>query len=209
MASRFSLGGAVLLLAFGTTAEAATIVFDTDPFQGTTALTTPGRQVVGGEPFLPDFSVANDDFAFDPAVFGIDEIFFVNAEASALPASGVNVVVLRSLDDDANSGTPFTAGSAASLIASVITEPGPGVFVYFNSGLGMPRLVYSIDLSDPSADLKILARLTGFAGAPEVLASFTQANFTTVPEPSSVALACAAVTPLLARRRRSRERRVP
>ena len=34
---------------------------------------------------------------------------------------------------------------------------GPGFFIYFNSGLDLPRLVYSTDLSDNTADLKVLA----------------------------------------------------
>jgi hypothetical protein len=41
----------VALSAVAANAGAATFTFATDPFAGSTALTTPGRQVVGGEPF--------------------------------------------------------------------------------------------------------------------------------------------------------------
>ena len=46
------------------TASAAVFTFDTDPFASSDALTTPGRQIVGGEPFI-SFSLASDVFAFE------------------------------------------------------------------------------------------------------------------------------------------------
>ena len=138
-------------------AGAATFLFDTDPFAGSTALTTPGRQVVGNELFTA-FNIATDVFAFSPAVFGINSISFANNVAGSLPTSGVNTIVLRTFDNDADPNTPFGAGNAANLIADRLTSPGPGFFVYFNSGLDLPRLVYSTDLNDNTADLKVLAR---------------------------------------------------
>jgi hypothetical protein len=114
----------------------------------------------------------------------------VNATAPALPIGGVNVVVLQTFDDDANPLTPFGAGNAANLIANQFATPGPGFFIYFNQGLDLPRLVFSTDLSDNSADLKVLARmlnLTGQSGR-DAVPTFTAANFaitTAVPEPSS------------------------
>src|SRR5256885_4438793 len=90
------------LLALSATANATVFNFATDPFAGSTALTTPGRQIVGGEPFI-NFSIASDVFSFDSAVFGIGgTIHFANGLASALPTSGLNVIALQSFDDDAN-----------------------------------------------------------------------------------------------------------
>jgi hypothetical protein len=77
------------------------------------------------------------------------EILFANDLVQNLPASGVNTIVLQTAP------IPFAAGLAANAIADQITDPGPGFFIYFNSGLDLPRLVYSIDLSDNTADLKI------------------------------------------------------
>lgn len=180
------------LLAGGHTAEAAMITFDTDPFAGSTALTTPGRQVVGGEPSVV-FDIASDVFAFNPAVFGIDSaIHFANDVVANLLGSGLNVIVLQTFDNDANAGTGFSAGNAANLIAAQVTSPGAGFFIYFNSGLDMPRLVFSTDLDDATADLKILARLTNLTGQSgrDAIPTFTAANFAilTVPEPGTLAL---------------------
>jgi hypothetical protein len=166
--------------------------FETDPFAGSAALTTPGRQVVGGEQFL-SFSIENDLFAFDPAVFGVeDQVLFANDVVANLPPTDVNIIVLRTTDNDNDPTTPFVAGNAANLIADQITETGPGFFIYFNSGLNLPRLVYSTDLSDSTADLKILARITNLGIFD--LQNFTTSNFTLitdltpVPEPISLAL---------------------
>jgi len=187
---RFAFYCAGALLALCSTAHATTFRFDTDPFAGTNVLNTAGRQVVGNEDFI-NFSIPTDTFSLESSVFGVTgPLNFVNATAPLLPATGVNVVVLQSFDDDANPLTPFAAGNAANLIADKITSPGAGFFIYFNQGLDLPRLVYSTDLSDNSADLKILARmvnLTGDSGR-NAVPTFSAANFaltTAVPEPSS------------------------
>ncbi len=70
----------------------------------------------------------------------------------------------------------------------------------------MSRLVYSTDLSDATADLKILARLTNPTGAEAIalMPTISAANFQLVPEPAGVALAAAATLPWVARRRGAR-----
>jgi hypothetical protein len=184
----------LVLLGMCSTAQATTFTFNTDPFAGSTALTTPGRQIVGGEPFI-DFNIGTDLFLFDTGAFGpygvSEPVNFVNTLASGIPTSGVNVIVLESFDDDANPVTPFAAGNAATLIANQITTPGAGFFIYFNQGLDLPRLVFSTDLNDSSADLKVLARmvnLTGQSGR-NALAGFEADNFAiAAPEPSTLSL---------------------
>ncbi len=81
--------------------------------------------------------------------------------------------------NDGNPNTPFLAGTAATQLAALISEPGPGFFVYFNSNLGLNRPVYSTDLSDPTADLKIINRLTNLVGqdAIDAIGRFSAADF--------------------------------
>src|SRR5215813_1865257 len=91
-----------ILLALSSAASATTFRFDTDPFAGTNVLNAPGRQIVGGEAFVP-FSIATDVFSLESTVFGVGStVNFVNAPVSFLPATGVNIVVLESFDDDNN-----------------------------------------------------------------------------------------------------------
>jgi hypothetical protein len=168
--------------------QATPIAFKTDPFAGSDALTTPGRQVVGGEIFI-DFDVLADVFVFERDIFNAgSDVLFANDFAANLPTGGVNVVVLRDTDNDNDTTTPFNAGTAANLIAAQIATSGPGFFIYFNQGLDLPRLVFSTDLSDNTADLKILARMLNLSGNPSALATFTASNFKIVPEPSTLLL---------------------
>jgi hypothetical protein len=189
--------------------QAAVITFDSDPFAGSTALTTPGRQVVGGEPFV-EVDPAVDVFAFDPAFFDVSGISFVNDEIANVPATGVNTIVLRTFDNDNDTTTPFGAGNAANLIADQITTAGAGFFIYFNSGLNLPRLVYSTNLDDSTADLKILLRFTNLAGNQAALADFSADNFDLlqVNEPASILLLGVAAA-LYARHLRAKTRRAP
>lgn len=179
------------LLALCSNAKASTFSFNTDPFAGSTALTTPGRQVVGGESFI-DFSIPTDIFALESSVFGVTSLNFFNGLAADIPTSGYNVIALQSFDDDANPATPFAAGNAANLIAGQITVPGPGFFIYFNQGLDLPRLVYSTDLNDNTADLKILFRMTNLTGQAgrDAFPTFSANNFelTATPEPSTLGM---------------------
>jgi hypothetical protein len=180
---------ALLLFGGANSTYAAAIKFDSDPFAGSTALTDPGRQIVGGE-IQRDFDIAADVFVFDPDFFAVSDIQFVNDEIGNIPSSGVNTIVLRTFDNDNDPLTPFGAGSAATLIANQITTPGAGFFVYFNSGLNLPRLVYSTDLDSPEADLKVLFRILNLSGNPGALALFTANNFAVqqIPEPATMVL---------------------
>ena len=203
--SRFYAAALAASLLCASPATAASFVFDTDPFAGSTALVTPGRQIVGGEPFIT-FDIANDVFVFDESVFGIGgTINFANDLVGNLPTSGLNVIVLQTAP------SPFNAGLAANAIAAQITAAGPGFFIYFNSGLDLPRLVYSVDLNDETADLKVMARLTNLSGQPgrDALATFSASNFAiqSVPEPSSVLLMAPAIAWVYSRARRIRRSR--
>jgi hypothetical protein len=198
---RVTSAAAIILGLTSGSASAVPINFDTDPFAGSTALTTPGRQVVGGEVFLPNFALASDVFSFNAAFFNVGpSLTFFNGLAADVP-NGANVIVLQTVDNDANPATPFGAGTAANVIADTVTTPGAGFFIYMNSGLNLARLVFSTDLSESTADLKILARMQAPTGqdAIDKLPLFTAANFelrfdaAAVPAPMSLALLATAV----------------
>jgi hypothetical protein len=186
----------MLILSGVFSANATTFRFDTDPFAGSTGLTTPGRQIVGGEAFI-NFNISSDLFSLESTVFGAgDQVLFANNVAGSLPSSGVNVIVLQTFDNDSNLTTPFGAGNAADLIANQITSDGAGFFIYFNSGLDLPRLVYSTNLSDSTADLRTLFRMTNLNGPAggDTIPMFDESNFeittgsTPVPEPATMLL---------------------
>lgn len=189
---RFLVPG-ILLLSCTLAAHAGSFTFLTDPFEGSTALTTPGRQIVGGEPFIT-FHTATDRFVFGSRAFGVGKLTFAKGLAEDLPETGVNVVVLETLDNDGNPATPFGAGTAANLIAARMTDSRPGFFIYFNSVLNLPRLVFSTNLGDNTADLKIVARMTNFLGDPAGMSRFTETNFSATPEPSSLLLVAAGIS---------------
>lgn len=188
---------AVLFAGFALTAQASDINFNNDPFAGSTALSTPGRQVNGlGEQTLPLFNLLTDRFVFNTNAFPlVGPLTFVNSTASSLPFSGFNVIVLQDSDNDNNPATAFNAGTAATLIANQLTADSAGFFIYFNSALNLNRLVYSTNLNSADADLAILARISSPTGAAAIsaLPNFSAANFATtnVPEPSTLALSAA------------------
>jgi hypothetical protein len=200
------LAAAALCVVTSSSASAASIFFFSDPFEGTTALTTPGRQIVANELFIPVFNIQTDEFVFDPVIFGVSSLSFVNNTIGNIPTSGVNTIVLRTFDDDGNINTLFGAGNAANLIAGQLVTPGAGFFVYFNQGLDLPRLVFSTDLNDNTADLKVLARLQNLGGVngQNQLVNFEADNFRlqAVPEPGTLLLVSSAGAWFLRRRAR-------
>lgn len=161
---------------------ADTFSFSGDPFDGGN-ISLPGRQIIGNEDFVTDFDFANDRYRLNAADFGITgDVQFVSLDATvagaAIPA-GANVIVLQNSDNDRNPATPFLAGTAANQVAGLVEQDGAGFFVYFNSNLQLNRLVYSTNLNDPTADLKVLARQTDLTGQSAIaaLVDFSASNF--------------------------------
>lgn len=201
------------LLSVGSAADAAVFNFNENPFAGSAALETPGRQIVGGERFIPDFDIASDVLAFNPDAFGTADGFqLFNGVAGDIPGSGFNFIVLQTFDFDGDpvNGNQLNAGQAANLIAGAVAQSGSGFFIYFNSGLDLPRLVFSTDLSSSEADLKVVARFTGLSGEAgrAALPGLSAGNVGNVPEPATWAMMIAGFGLVGAAARRRRPVRV-
>ena len=154
-----------------------------DPFEGED-VSALERQIIAEEDFITDFDFAEDSYHFNPDDFGVaEDVTFAAIDANAggelSIAPGTNVVALLSSDNDNNPDTPFIAGTAANEIAELTVEDGAGFFVYYNSDLGLNRLVYSTNLNDSSADLKVISRQTDLTGqdAIDALGNFSADNF--------------------------------
>lgn len=146
-------------------------IFDGNVFaNGTPALAgQTGIAVLNRPDIIPDYTIGEDQFVFNGQDLGIEN--FVFQEGTSSQIGDGNAIVL--LD-------PFpAAGAAARAIANNpnITAD-EGVFVYFNSTLGISRLVYSRDLSD-GGDISVLANLTSQQGAAGLanIGNFSGADF--------------------------------
>jgi serralysin len=146
-------------------------VYNGDLFaNGTPTLAAaPNINVLNQPDIISDFTNGEDQFMFERVSSRINEVQFQKGAAADI-ADG-NVIVLTN---------PFAAaGAAARAIANndnITTREG--VFVYFNSTLGVNRLVYSNDLAN-GGDISVLANLDnqrGDAGLAS-LANFTAADF--------------------------------
>ncbi|MEO0449271.1 MAG: CHRD domain-containing protein [Pseudomonadota bacterium] len=132
-----------------------------------------------------------DAYSLNAADFGVEgDVSFQSLDANAEGASiaaGTNVIVLLNSDNDDNPDTPFLAGTAAAQIAELTESDGAGFFVYWNSNLGVNRLVYSTNLNDASADLRIVARQSDLEGqdAIDALSSFSAENFVFDSDPGT------------------------
>ncbi|MBW4472165.1 MAG: hypothetical protein KME45_17430 [Stenomitos rutilans HA7619-LM2] len=120
-----------------------------------------------------DYTIGEDKFAFNAQDLGLKNLTFQKGQSSQIAGDG-NLIVLTD---------PFpAAGAAARAIANNanITSDA-GAFVYFNSTLGLTRLVYSNDLSD-GGDISVLANLDNQRGATGLanIANFSANDFTLV-----------------------------
>lgn len=187
----------IALLLLATSLNGATLVFNTNPLAG---VPNTGGQIVnggGGGPVF-NFNPATDVIAFDVGAFGVNSVVFANGNTTSpgFPTTGLTVAVVQNA---------AAARAAATVLGNQLTSAGPGFFVYFNTGLNVPRLVFSRDLNDPNADLAILARFDNLAGQTGILPSIQASNFAAVPEPASILLMSGAfaVMGVVALRRRS------
>lgn len=174
-------GGDILIGGAGGTdtltggAGADAFVFSGSVFAGATPVPagTTGIQFVNQPDIITDYSIGRDQFVFNGRDLGIVNLAFQKGTTAQIAADGNFIVQLD----------PFiNAATAARAIANnpAITAK-EGVFVYFNTTLGITRLVYSQDLAN-GGNISILANLTNQAGAAGIanLNSFTASDFSLV-----------------------------
>lgn len=149
--------------------------FAGDVFAGATPVPagTTGIQFVNQPDVITDYTIGVDQFVFNGRDLGIADLTFQKGTTAAIAADGNFIVQLD----------PFiNAATAARAIAdnSAITAK-EGVFVYFNTTLGISRLVYSQDLAN-GGNISILANLTNQAGEAGIanLNDFTAKDFSLV-----------------------------
>ncbi len=146
-----------------------TFVFDGDPFNGVD-VSADGRQAALLPDEITDFNVREDVFGLDGSDFEIDSLHFVSGRSDEIDRDGT-VIVLQ--DGFANAGL-----AAAAIAGNDAITAEEGVFIYFNTNLGINRLVYSNDLGG-NGDFSILANLTDTTGdqALDELDQFRSDNF--------------------------------
>jgi serralysin len=128
-----------------------------------------GINVVNTPDVILDFDPTEDQFGLT-ADMGITDIRFERGLSTDL-FSDSNVLVLTD-------PFPNAAAAAKAIANNVGVTADQGVFVYFNSTLGISRLVHSTDLSD-GGDITVLANLKNLTD-PKALEEFSIKDFKAV-----------------------------
>ncbi|MBW4515809.1 MAG: hypothetical protein KME11_11340 [Timaviella obliquedivisa GSE-PSE-MK23-08B] len=135
--------------------------FLVDPFSGG----NPGQNLNQPD-VVTDFEFSTDQLVFSKQQFGINQFNFQKGQVGNLQDG--NLLILE--------GQFAAAGAAAQAIAANNNiKADKGIFVYFNSTLGISRAVFSQDLSDGGA-FSVQANLTNLNAAAQQ-ANFTAADF--------------------------------
>ncbi len=120
-----------------------------------TLVAAPNIRVLNQPDLIKDYTIGEDQIGLDGQTLNLSALTFQKGAAAAVGDG--NLIVLT---------TPVAAaGAAARAIANnpAVTAK-EGVFVYFNSTLGLTRVVYSKDFAN-GGDISVLANLTNQAGA--------------------------------------------
>lgn len=154
---------------------ADSFVFSGDVFAGATPVPvgTTGIEVVNQPDIITDYTIGRDQFAFNGKDLNIANLTFQKGTTAQIAADG-NLIV--QLDPFVNAAT-----AARAIADNAAITAKEGAFVYFNTTLGISRLVYSQDLAN-GGDISILANLTNQAGDAGIasLNSFTANDFSLV-----------------------------
>ncbi|HEY9700188.1 MAG TPA: calcium-binding protein [Trichocoleus sp.] len=127
-----------------------------------------GIKALNQPDIITDYTIGEDQFLFDKA--NLNNMVFQKGNAAEI-ASDANVIVL--LD-----AFPAAGAAARAIANNANIQADEGVFVYFNSTLGLSRVVHSKDLGD-GGNISVLANLSSQRGAAGLanMANFSAADF--------------------------------
>jgi Ca2+-binding RTX toxin-like protein len=136
--------------------------FSSDPFAGGVA-----GQNVNRPDVITDYAIGVDQVVLDRAASGINALSFQKGNSAQLSGNSNLVVLLDGFQ---------AAGQAAAAIANNPNfNGGRGAFVYFNTNLGISRVVFSEDLGN-NGRFSVLGNLTNLTNVANQ-ANFSAADF--------------------------------
>lgn len=145
-------------------------LYSGNPFaNGTPNVTPNGIAALNRPDIIADFTLNDDQFVLDASDLGISAVHFSTGLSNQL-ADG-NILVLT--DGFANA-----AAAARAIDENYNITAQEGVFIYFNTSLGISRLVYSENLGN-GGPISVLANLTNLTDVGNQ-ANFGAQNFTLV-----------------------------
>jgi serralysin len=144
-------------------------VFSDNPFSGGSTVTAAnGIQVLNKPDKLTDFSIAEDQLVFAKSQLGINKLDFTSGTNNDSFGSGNLIVITENTFANA-------AAAAKGLANNASITADAGVFVYFNSTLGVGRVVFSQDLSD-GGPISVIGQLDNITNVGD-LSKLTAQNF--------------------------------
>jgi serralysin len=146
-------------------------VYNNNPFANglPTLAAQPNINVLNRPDTITDYTIGEDQFGLDQSALRLNNLVFQKGQSGQL-ADG-NVIVLTD-------SFPAAGAAARAIANNNSITADEGLFVYFNSTLGISRLVYSTDLGD-GGKISVLANLDNQRGAvgQTNIANFTAADF--------------------------------
>jgi serralysin len=130
----------------------------------------PNIEVLNTPDIITDYTIGEDQFVFDQSDLGLSELVFQKGASGDIAADG-NAIVLTD-------GFAAAGGAARAIANNDAIQAKEGVFVYFNTTLGVTRTVYSSDLGGGGA-ISVLANLDNQRDAvgQANIANFTASDF--------------------------------
>jgi serralysin len=144
-------------------------VFSDNPFSGGATVTAAnGIQVLNKPDKLTDFNIAEDQLVFSKNQLGVDKLDFTSGTNNDSFGPGNLIVITENTFANAAAAAQGLSNNAS------ITEDA-GIFVYFNSTLGVARAVFSSDLGDGGA-ISVVGQLDNITNVAD-LSNLTAQNF--------------------------------